>query len=370
MLIVVTGGDGFIGRNLRVRLGEAGYGDVAMVTRQTTDPEREAALAVADFVFHLAGVNRPREVQEYDAGNARFTGAICASLRAAGRPVPLVLTSSTQAALDNPYGRSKRAAELEVERYGRITGSPVVVLRLANVFGKWCRPHYNSAVATFCHNAARGLPITVNDPSAPLRLLYIDDVVEAMIRLLDPAERRSTLVELGPTHATTVGEVATMITAFAESRRTLTIPRVGTGFTRALYSTYVSYLAPEEFTYRLPRHADPRGVFVEMLRTADSGQVSYFTAPPGVTRGEHYHHSKTEKFLVVKGTARFRFRQIVTNETYELVVEGDAARVVETVPGWAHDITNIGSDEMVVMLWVNEVFDPQRPDTIGSKVNR
>ena len=369
MRIVVTGGDGFIGRNLRVRLRELGHADVVSVTRGTRADALQAALGSADFVFHLAGANRPVDPSEFTEVNARFTAAVCAALRATGRPVPIIYSSSTQASLETPYGRSKRAGEVEVERYGAATGSRAVVLRLPNVFGKWCRPNYNSMVATFCHNIARGLPITVHDPAALLRLLYIDDVVEAMIQMLDPGDVRSGLVEVGPVYATSVGDVAAMLEEFAASRRTLTIPRVGVGFTRALYSTYVSYLPPDEFAYGLRRHADPRGIFVEMLRTVDSGQFSYFTAPPGVTRGEHYHHSKTEKFLVVKGTARFGFRHVVTDETFEILVEGDASRVVETVPGWAHNITNVGAEEMVVLLWANEVFDPQKPDTIASAVN-
>ena len=367
--IIVTGGDGFIGRNLRVRLREVGHTDVVSVTRATRADTLHAALRNADFVFHLAGANRPADPAELTEVNARFTATVCAALRATGRPVPIVYSSSTQASLESPYGRSKRAGEVEVERYGSATGSRTIVLRLTNVFGKWCRPNYNSAVATFCHNLARGLPFTVHDPGAPLRLVYIDDVVDAMIRMLDPADIRSGLVEIGPVYGTSVGEVAGMLQEFAESRRTLTIPRVGAGLTRALYSTYVSYLPPEQFAYDLRGHADLRGIFVEMLRTLDSGQFSYFTAPPGVTRGEHYHHSKTEKFLVVKGTARFGFRHVVTDETFEIIVGGEASRVVETVPGWAHNITNVGAEEMVVLLWANEVFDPQKPDTIASAVN-
>lgn len=368
MRIAVTGGAGFIGQNLRIRLGELGHTDVVSITRQSGESALRAALSEADFVYHLAGVNRPKDVKEFDEGNAGLTATVCDALRAAGRRATLVHSSSTQATLDNPYGRSKRAAEVEVERYGSATGAATAILRLSNVFGKWCRPNYNSAVATFCHNIARGLPITVNDPAAPLRLVYIDDVVAAMVRLLPPADVRSGLVEVGPVYQTTVGEVASALQQFAESRTTLMIPRVGEGFTRTLYATYVSYLPPESFAYGLRCQDDPRGVFVEVLRTPDAGQFSYFTAPPGVTRGEHYHHTKTEKFLVVKGKARFGFRHLVTGETFTILVEGDGARVVETVPGWAHNITNVGPDEMVVLLWANEVFDPDKPDTIASKV--
>jgi len=366
--VVVTGGDGFIGRNLRLRLAEQGQRDVVSVTRGTGGERMRAALANADFVFHLAGANRPVDPSEFTEVNARLTETVCAALRATGRPVPIVYSSSMHATTETPYGRSKRAGEVAVERYVAATGSRAVVLRLTNVFGKWCRPNYNSVVATFCHNIARGLAITVHDAAAPLRLMYVDDVVDAMIRMLDPADTRAGLVEVEPVYGTSVGDVGAMLQEFAASRRTLTIPRVGAGLTRALYATYVSYLPPDAFAYGLQRHADPRGVFVELLRTLDSGQISYFTARPGVTRGEHYHHTKTEKFLVVKGTARFGFRHLITGETFELLVPGDASRVVETVPGWAHNITNVGAEEMVVMLWANEVFDPQKPDTIAAAV--
>lgn len=369
MRIVVTGGDGFIGQNLRVRLAELGHTAVTSIGRETMEAALRAALAEADFVFHLAGVNRPKDDREFDAGNAGFTARVCAGLEGTGRKISFVFSSSTQAEGDNPYGRSKRAAEAEVERYGAVTGSPVFVLRLPNVFGKWCRPNYNSAVATFCHNLARGLPIVINDPNVPLNLVYIDDVVEAMIRLLDPVGIAPGRVDVRPAYPTTVGEVAAILQSFVASRATNTISPVGAGLARALYATYLSYLLPADFSYGLARHTDPRGTFVEMLKTSTCGQFSYFTAPPGITRGEHYHHSKTEKFLVVKGKARFGFRHIVTNETRELVVDGEATRVVDTIPGWAHSITNVGSEEMVVILWASEIFDPQRPDTVAARVN-
>ena len=369
MQIVVTGGGGFIGSNLRVRLSESGYSDVVSVERATSATELKTVLLTADFVFHLAGVNRPDDPREFDEVNRGLTTKLCAILRESGRKTPIVYSSSIQAGLDNTYGKSKRAGEIEVERYGAETGAAVSVLRLPNVFGKWSRPNYNSAVATFCYNIAHGLPIRVDDPAAKIRLVYIDDVVTAMLELLSAGAGRSS-VDIEPTYSTTVGDVVATITEFAESRQTLTTPRVGNGLTRALYATYMSFLSPEQFAYGLRRHSDSRGVFVEMLRTLDSGQVSYFTAAPGITRGEHYHHTKTEKFLVVKGRARFGFRHIITGESYEIIVSGEESRVVETVPGWAHDITNVGSEEMLVMLWANEVFDPERPDTIAAKVQQ
>ncbi len=367
MRIIVTGGDGFIGKNLRVRLRELGYTDVVSIARKTSPAELRDALTDADFVFHLAGVNRPNDAGEFAIGNARFTEALCGALEASGRRTPVAYASSTQAALDNPYGCSKREAEEALLKHSRKTGAPVYLFRLPNVFGKWCRPNYNSAVATFCHNITRGLPITVKDPSTPLQLLYVDDLVEAFTRLLATPDA-SGYVEAGPVYATTVGEVAQTLRDFAKSRVSLMTPRVGAGLMRALYSTYVSYLPPESFAYEVPRHADLRGVFVEMLKTPDCGQFSYFTAHPGITRGEHYHHSKTEKFLVIRGTAHFGFRHIETGQTHELVTRDSEARIVETVPGWTHNITNVGDDELIVMLWANEVFDLERPDTVAMKV--
>jgi UDP-2-acetamido-2,6-beta-L-arabino-hexul-4-ose reductase len=370
MNIVITGADGFIGKNLSIRLRELGHVEITGITRSTSSAAAEAAFVAADFVFHLAGVNRPLDPKDFETGNADLTERICALLAASGRRAGFVLSSSTQAALENPYGQSKRAAEAAARRYGASTGAAVNVFRLTNVFGKWARPNYNSAVATFCHNVTRGLPITVNDPAAPLNLVYVDDVVQAMIDCMSAASARSgeEFAQAGPVYSTTVGEVVGLLQQFADIRSTLVTPSVGTGLVRALYSTYISYLPPDSFAYEVPRHGDPRGVFVEMLKTPDCGQFSYFTAHPGITRGEHYHHSKTEKFLVIKGTAKFGFRHITTGETYELVTRGGEAKIVETVPGWTHNITNIGDDEMIVMLWANEIFDRQRPDTISMKV--
>jgi len=368
--IVITGADGFIGKNLAIRLRELGYENITKITRDTSASAVEIALTAADFVFHLAGVNRPQDPKDFETGNAGLTEQICAALTVAGRRASLVLSSSTQATLENAYGQSKRAAEATVRRYGADTGAAVHVFRLTNVFGKWAKPNYNSAVATFCYNVSRGLPITINDRTAPLNLVYVDDVVQTMVDCVaNPVRDRDELyAHAGPVYSTTVGEVADLLQEFADIRKTLVTPPVGTGLVRALYSTYISYLPPESFAYEVPRHGDPRGVFVEMLKTPDCGQFSYFTAHPGITRGEHYHHSKTEKFLVIKGKAKFGFRHITTNETYELITCGGEARIVETVPGWTHNITNIGDDEMIVMLWANEIFDRNRPDTISMKV--
>ena len=370
--ILITGADGFVGKNLQLHLAERPDVQVRCFTRAHAEADLPALLDGVDFVFHLAGVNRPQDPAEFTTGNAGLTQALCAAVAqvaaSTGRKVPVAFASSTQAAQSNPYGQSKRAAEDALFDLQRQHGVPVHVFRLPNVFGKWCKPNYNSAVATFCHNTARGLPITVNDPAAPLTLVYVDDVVQRFVQLLDGADAAldaAGFATVAPQYGTTVGALAAQIRAFAHSRASLMTERVGTGLVRALYATYVSYLPPEAFAYAVPQHGDARGVFVEMLKTPDCGQFSFFTAHPGITRGGHYHHSKTEKFLVIKGQARFRFRHMRTGEAHELVTGGDAAQVVETVPGWTHDITNIGSDELVVMLWANEVFDRQRPDTFA-----
>lgn len=365
--IAVTGASGFIGSNLTVQLRERGF-DVVPVGHELGPAQLHAALEGCGLVFHLAGVNRPVDERDFITGNQTVTEALLAALSAAEAPPPMVYASSVQATADNPYGRSKYAAERLVEAYGRRTGAPAAILRLPNIFGKWCRPNYNSVVATFCHNIARGLPITINDPSAPLRLLYIDDLVSHFIAIAQNPDDAVILTPDWPIYETTIGELASHLENFRDSRKTLVTERVGAGFLRALHATYVSYLEPSDFDYPLQAHTDPRGMFVEMLRTLDSGQFSFFTAHPGVTRGGHYHHSKTEKFLVVQGEARFGFRHIVTGETLEILTSGATPRMVETVPGWSHDITNIGEQTMLVMLWANEVFDPQRPDTIAAKV--
>lgn len=370
--VLITGANGFVGKNLQLHLAERKDVQVLCFTRESDVAQLPSLLQEVDFVFHLAGVNRPQDPQEFSVGNAELTQVLCQAVAEVaadtGRKIPVVYTSSTQAARVNPYGQSKRLAEEALFALQRTSGVPVHVFRLPNVFGKWCKPNYNSAVATFCHNIARDLPIQVNDPAAALTLVYVDDAVERFIQLLDGADAMvdaDGFAAVAPQYTMTVGELAAQIQTFKDSRNTLMTERVGTGLIRALYATYVSYLPVEAFTYTVPMYGDPRGVFAEMLKTPDCGQFSYFTAHPGITRGGHYHHTKTEKFLVIKGQARFKFRHMQTGEAYELVTSGDKAEIVETVPGWTHNITNIGSDEMIVMLWANEVFDRARPDTFA-----
>ncbi len=372
MKILITGANGFVGKNLCLHLSERKDVSVLCFERKNSPDELPGLVAEVDFVFHLAGVNRPQDPQEFFSGNTDLTKALCEAIVAVnaktGRKIPVIYTSSIQADRDNPYGQSKLQAELALQALSEQHGVPVFVFRLPNVFGKWCQPNYNSAVATFCHNIARGLPIQINDPATPVTLVYVDDVVARFLALMDRADAQldaQGFVTVSPQYSTTVGELATHLHTFRDSRQSMITERVGSGFLRALYSTYVSYLPTELFSYLVPQHGDPRGVFVEMLKTQDSGQFSYFTAHPGITRGGHYHHTKTEKFLVIKGEARFKFRHMETGETYELLTRGDKAEIVETVPGWTHDITNIGSVEMIVMLWANEIFDRERPDTFA-----
>ena len=375
MKVLITGANGFVGKNLQLHLAERKDVQVVCFTRGDNMAQLFALLQGVDFVFHLAGVNRPQDPQEFVSGNVDLTQTLCQAVQAlavaTGKKVPIVYTSSTQAERDNPYGQSKRGAEEALQALARGHQVPVHVFRLPNVFGKWCKPNYNSAVATFCHNIARNLPIQINDPAAPLTLVYVDDVIDRFIQLMDGADAAvdaDGFATVAPQYTTTVGELARQIQTFKDSRGTLMTERVGTGLVRALYATYVSYLPVDSFTYTVPLHGDSRGVFVEMLKTPDCGQFSYFTAHPGITRGGHYHHTKTEKFLVIKGQARFKFRHMQTGQTHELVTSGEKAEIVETVPGWTHDITNIGNDEMLVMLWANEVFDRARPDTFACRL--
>lgn len=370
--ILVTGANGFIGKNLVVRLNELANITVSTFVRGDDMPRLPQLVAQADAVVHLAGENRPADEAAFSHVNAGLTSALCEAIQqeytTTGRHVPLVLASSTQAERDNPYGRSKLAAERAALALSQATGNPCVVFRLPGVFGKWCKPNYNSVVATFCHNLSRDLPIQINDPDASVKLVYVDDVVNALLNVLEAPRPGCSQAAVEPEYTITLGELAAQIRAFADCRTTLMSERVGTGLVRALYATYVSYLPNEKFSYEVQQHADPRGVFVEMLKTPDSGQFSYFTAHPGITRGGHYHHTKTEKFLVIKGEALFRFRHLLTDELVELRTSGATPQVVDTIPGWSHDITNVGDDEMVVMLWANENFDRQKPDTVASKV--
>lgn len=368
MRVLVTGARGFIGRNLLVRLMESDAIQVTQFNRGDNIDGLPALVADADKIIHLAGENRPTDVNDFERNNAELTRLLCNAVVSANRAIPIFLASSIQAEGSTPYGLSKRQAESAIRALNEKTGNPARIFRLPNIFGKWSRPNYNSAVATFCFNIARGIPIKINDSESKINLVYIDDLCSEIMSFLSSECFGVAEASVTPEYKITVGELADQLEAFRDSRYNLVTERVGEGLIRALYSTYVSFLPAQNFCYTIKRHSDPRGVFVEMLKTPDCGQFSFFTAHPGVTRGGHYHHSKTEKFLVIKGCARFGFRHVVTNETHEIYSTDEESKVIETVPGWTHDITNIGDDELIVMLWANEIFDHKRPDTIASRV--
>lgn len=359
-----------MGQNLRVSLAERGVETIGF-TRAHAAADLPRMLDGARLVYHLAGVNRPRDPREFQSGNVELTERLAEAVIQAGQKIPVIFTSSTQAVLSNEYGRSKRRAEEVLETMQREHAIPVHILRLPGVFGKWCKPNYNSVVATFCHLTARGQPCPIHDPAAPLTLVHIDDVVLRLLSLLD---RAGGAVAPGPSPAispqfeTTVGELAAILTRFRESRKTLLTERTGEGLIGKLYGTYLSYLPPGDFAYDVPAYPDPRGNFVEMLKTKDSGQFSYFSIKPGITRGSHYHHRKSEKFLPLHGRIKMCFRNLATGERHEIQTEGGTGRIIETAPGWVHDITNIGKEEAWVMLWANEVFDRQDPDCVPCEV--
>lgn len=365
MKILVTGSDGFIAKNLIQFLSEKADIEILRFNRHSTAIDLEKYVLSADWIVHLAGVNRPLNEQEFVDGNITLTQHIADILQKSDKKTAVILSSSIQAERDNAYGQSKLGGEQALLELHQQNGNPIYICRLANVFGKWSRPNYNSAVATFCYNTANDLPIQMHDESALIRLVYVDDVVETFWSMIQARTQTDQVFTIEPEYQVSVGDLASTLKSFKKSRETLITDRVGTGLTRALYSTYLSFLKPEQFDYSVPKYGDQRGVFVEMLKTPDAGQFSYFTAHPGITRGGHYHHTKTEKFLVIKGTALFKFKHVITEEFYDLKTCGNEPRIVETVPGWTHDITNIGDDEMVVMLWANEIFDREKPDTFA-----
>jgi UDP-2-acetamido-2,6-beta-L-arabino-hexul-4-ose reductase len=366
--VLVTGGSGFIGKNLVLRLREMPNTSVIVFTRLEKLENLLELVTTADMVVHLAGVNRPDSEAEFTYGNVDLTTAVCDAIRGSRRSIPMIFASSTKASQSTLYGQSKKLAEQTVQLLAEETGNPVSIFRLPGVFGKWCKPNYNSVVATFCHNIARNIPVQISDPEFTVDLVYIDDVVNVFIDKLFNMNRGLDWGQVSPIYNLTLGELVEQIRRFNECRTSLMSERVGSGMVRALYSTYISYLPRKNFVYNLPKHSDERGVFVEVLKTHDSGQFSYFTITPGVTRGAHYHHTKTEKFLVVKGIVRMRFRRISDGDNLEIVVNSEIPQVVDSIPGWVHDITNIGNDEAIVMLWANEIFDRENPDCIPCEV--
>lgn len=370
--ILVTGAGGFIGKNLCAELENQGYTNLMRFDIDTPKQQLAEFCAKAQFVFHLAGINRPKDPAEFYEGNRGLTEQLLYLLKESGNKAPVLITSSTQAALDNDYGKSKAEAEQLVYAHGETNGSAVYVFRLPGVFGKWCRPAYNSVVATFCHNIAHGLPIEVRDPAYSFPLVYIDDVVRCFIDAMNGTVRCDRSAQpvcmVDPVHEVTLGKLARLIESFRESRTTLAAPNMGDAFEKKLYSTYLSYLPTDQFAYDLKMNCDARGSFTEFLRTPERGQVSVNISNPGIVKGNHWHHTKNEKFLVVKGEAAIRFRKVGTSEVIEYRVSGEKLQVVDIPTGYTHNIENVGSGELVTVMWANEPFDPDHPDTFFEPV--
>ena len=373
MKILVTGAGGFIGQNLTVELGRREGIEVLPFEQDTPMELLDEYCRDCDFVYNLAGVNRPEHVEEFMEGNFGFATTLVETLKKYGNICPVMNASSIQAALDNPYGLSKKAGEDMMLSYGRETGAKIYIYRFPNVFGKWCRPNYNSVVATFCHNIAHGLPIQINDRSTIMHLIYIDDVVEELLQALEghPHTDQDGYCFVPVVHEASLGEIADLLYSFRESRENLMIPDFTAGsFEKKLYSTYLSYLPENQFSYPLLMHHDERGSFTEILKSADRGQVSINISKPGITKGNHWHHTKNEKFVVVRGRGVIRFRRHGSDEILEYRVSGDKLEVVDIPTGYTHAIINEGDTDMVTLMWCNECFNPDRPDTIYETVEK
>lgn len=364
MKILVTGSKGFIGKNLIAELKNREYTDVFEYDKDSDPVLLDKYCQEADFVFHLAGVNRPKDQSEFMKGNFGFTSTLLGTLKKYDNTCPVMISSSIQAELDNPYGESKKAGENLLFNYSKETGAKVLVYRFPNVFGKWSRPNYNSAIATFCYNIANDLPVQINDSNVMMNLVYIDDVVNELINALEGKENRENEFCVVPIiYSVKLGEIVDLLYSFKESRNEKTVPNMSDGFTKKLYSTYLSYLPENQFSYNLKMNIDQRGSFTEFIRTPDRGQVSVNISKPGITKGNHWHHTKNEKFLVVSGSGVIRFRKLDENKIIKYFVSGDKMEVVDIPVGYTHNIENIGETDMVTIMWVNEPFDSENPDT-------
>ena len=369
MKILVTGAKGFVGKNIIAELKNKGYTDIFEYDLGTEESLLEKYTKECEFVFHLAGVNRPKDEHEFMEGNFGFTSVLLDLLKKNNNKAPVLITSSVQAEKENPYGISKKAGEDLLFAYSKETEAKVLVYRLPNLFGKWSRPNYNTVVATFCYNIARGIEIQISNPDADLDLCYIDDVLDEFIRALENMESKKDEYCYVPiVHNIKLGDLAQKIRSFKESRSDLSVPNMGDELTKKLYSTYLSFLPEDKFSYDLKMNKDNRGSFTEFIRTAESGQVSVNVSKPGITKGDHWHHTKNEKFMVVSGEGVIRFRKIETDKIIEYKVNADKLEVVDIPTGYTHSIVNIGENDLVTIMWVNECFDPKKPDTFHLEV--
>lgn len=381
MKILITGAKGFVGKNLSAEIKNIRDGkdksfaltndlEICEFDVDTDKSLLDEFCRDCDFVFNLAGVNRPQNEEDFMNGNFGFASELLNTLKKYNNNCPVMLSSSIQAELQNPYGVSKKAGEDLFFEYGRETGAKILVYRFPNVFGKWCRPNYNSAVATFCNNIANDLPITVNDRSHKMTLVYIDDVVAELINALMGNETKDgEFCRVPAEHSATLGEIVDLLYSFKESRATKAVPDMTEGsFSKKLYSTYLSYLPTDKFSYPLKMNIDDRGSFTEILRTANNGQFSVNISKPGITKGQHWHHTKNEKFLVVSGKGVIRFRKIGEDKVYEYFVSGENLEVVDIPTGYTHNIENLGTSDMVTFMWCNECFNPDKPDTFFEEV--
>ena len=369
MKILVTGAKGFIGKNLIAELRNHKYQDIYEYDIDSTLADLDKYSKDCDFVYHLAGVNRPKDSEEFLVGNFGFTSVLLKNLEKYNNNCPIMLASSIQALLDNPYGVSKKAGEDLLFHYSKKTGARVLIYRFPNVFGKWCNPNYNSVIATFSYNIANNLPIVVNNPDIVMNLVYIDDLINELIKgLKNNEDRRGEFCYVEPVHMVKLGEIVDLLYSFRESRDTRSIPNTLEPFTKKLYANYLSYLPIDKFSYDLKMNIDHRGSFTEFLKTPERGQVSINISKPGIIKGNHWHHSKNEKFLVVSGKGVIRFRKIDETKVLEYYISGDKLQVVDIPPGYTHNIENLGDIDMVTVMWANEKFDPERPDTIFLEV--
>lgn len=362
--VLITGANGFIGKNLQENLRRKENVEIITFDIENSLDELEESIKKADFIYHLAGINRPENPEDFYKGNSDLVGNLITLLEENNKKTPILITSSIHVDKDNDYGKSKLAGEELLKEYSEKNNAKIYIYRLQNVFGKWCKPNYNSVIATWCYNTANDIDISVNGRDTLIEFVYIDDIISEIVEHLEEEKKIEDIYYIiSKTYHRTLGEVEDLLRYFKENRKTLTIPQVGIGFERALYGTYLSYLPKDRFSYELIEHKDDRGAFVEILRTVDSGQFSISTSKPGVTRGNHYHNTKNEKFLVIKGEAIIRFRQIFSNEIIEYSVSDKKLEVVDIPTGYTHNITNIGKEEMVLVLWANEQFDKENPDT-------